>query len=254
MHDMNSATGPALKPGEMLLEGRWAVVAALACPAVRVKRVLCAADANCDWLHDVNVPDARKPVVDRIPRAALNAIAGYDFHRGVLAVADEPVDEPLKRDALPERVIFLPELADAANVGAIVRNAAALGAVSVWTGARGASPWTRKAIRASAGACFRIRVRRSPDLLADARTWLAAGRPIVAASLAPESSDIDALSVGNRWALAIGSEVRGLSPAWMKLCTHPVRIRMDSSIDSLNAAAASAVFLHTLRHQGRPST
>src|SRR5690606_15387262 len=78
-------------------------------------------------------------------RGELEEIAGYPFHRGVLGLAKLPGEtgevakflRELDGDAL---VVVCPRLADAANAGAIVRNAAALGAAGALFGAEGVSP------------------------------------------------------------------------------------------------------------------
>ena len=114
-----------------------------------------------------------------------------------------PIVAELPGDAL---IVVCPALADAANAGAIVRNAAALGAAAVVFGEEGVSPFERKAVRASAGALFRVPVR-----VADGgqilRCLKAGGFSMVGALCGNEAPELTGFEApGGRLALVIGSE------------------------------------------------
>jgi tRNA G18 (ribose-2'-O)-methylase SpoU len=51
---------------------------------------------------------------------------------------------------------------------------------------------------------------------------------------------------GERWAVVIGSERAGLSAVTASACTDRASIPMAAGVDSLNAAAASAVACYAL--------
>lgn len=188
----------------------------------------------------------------RWPRHEIEELAGYAFHRGVLGLARQPEETgdvaslfaELPADAL---IVVCPALADAANAGAVLRNAAALGAEAVIFGSEGVSPFERKAVRASAGALFRIPVR-----VADGgqvlRCLKAGGFSMVGACCGNDVPDLNTYETPvDRLALVIGSEADGLSPFWEAACDALVRVPMASGMDSLNAAAASAVLLWELQ-------
>ncbi|GAA5483502.1 TrmH family RNA methyltransferase [Haloferula sargassicola] len=230
----------------IVLEGRHAVEAAIS-GWWDVQGILAAED--CEW----NLPTWSGLELTRVERAMLEGVAGYAFHRGVLGLAKLPEErsdvaalmQELGADA---RVVVCPSLADAANAGAIVRNAAALGAQAVIFGEDGVSPYERKAVRSSSGALFRIPVR-----VADGGQVL---RCLKAAKFtligADGSEDSEGLG-GYEWreegreALVIGSEEKGLTSFWKRACDALVKIPMASGMDSLNAAAASAVLLWEMK-------
>lgn len=184
----------------------------------------------------------------RWPRREIEELAGYPFHRGVLGLARQPEetrDMPSLLAELPgdALIVVCPSLSDAANAGAVIRNAAALGAAAVVFGREGVSPFERKAVRASAGALFRLPVR-----VADAgqvlRSLKAGGFTLMGAGCAGHLPELDACDpTPGRLALVIGSEAEGLGPFWEAVCDEQFRIPMASGMDSLNAAAASAVML-----------
>jgi tRNA G18 (ribose-2'-O)-methylase SpoU len=49
---------------------------------------------------------------------------------------------------------------------------------------------------------------------------------------------------GKRLALLLGSEDRGLGEPWVSVCTRRITLPMSRGTDSLNVAAAAAVFLY----------
>ncbi|HTL97524.1 MAG TPA: TrmH family RNA methyltransferase, partial [Holophagaceae bacterium] len=96
------------------------------------------------------------------PEEELHAIAGFPFHRGVLACAEVP--DPPPGDALLacDRLLVLPRLDDAENLGLLLRSAAALGMDGVLLG-KGPDLWSRRTLRVSMGAAWRLPAWRADD-------------------------------------------------------------------------------------------
>lgn len=192
----------------------------------------------------------------RRPRAELAAVAGdgafHSDHDGVLGLARIPQETPevakflagLEVDAF---VVVCPRLADPAHAGAIVRSAAALGAAAVIFGRDGVSPFEREAVQASAGALFRmpVKVADGGQVL---RSLKAAGYETLGAEVGEGSVDVrEAGRAEGRRALVIGAGEKGLGPFWAVACDRRIHIPLSGGMDSLGAAAASAVLLWELR-------
>jgi tRNA G18 (ribose-2'-O)-methylase SpoU len=140
-------------------------------------------------------------------------------------------------------VVALEDLVDVDNVGAIARNAAALGADALLLSPRCADPFYRKAIRVSMGSVFSlpvVRARRWPDDLLALRP-----RALVGAVLS-EAVPAAQLPPLPRFVLVLGAEGPGLSPETIRLCDHRATIPMAPGADSLNVATAGAVLLYEL--------
>lgn len=180
-----------------------------------------------------------------LSREEASTLLGFQFHRGHLAIARKPENPPLsafKKGTL----VILPEIADPGNLGTIIRNTAALGGSGVLI-AKGASPYNAKAIRASAGNLFRLPVRKSPDLRTDL-AQLKTTHTLIGTSLSQGSIPLSRLSFESAPpALLLGPEDFGLAPEIESLCDHLVHLPMSRSVDSLNVASASAIFLHEIR-------
>ncbi|MBK1827453.1 RNA methyltransferase [Haloferula rosea] len=229
----------------VVLEGRHAVEGAMG-GWWDIVGVL--AGEHCEW----EPPDWSGLVVIRRDRKTVEATAGYAFHRGVIGLARQPDEVADVHGLMSEldadaTVVVCPRLSDPSNVGAIIRNAAALGAAAVILGSEGASPFERKAVRASSGALFRVpvRVADSGQVL---RCLKAGGFRLIGTSGHKNATALTQLDgVEGRVALVIGSEAEGLGSFWEKACDCLTRIPMESGMDSMNAAAASAVCLWELQ-------
>jgi TrmH family RNA methyltransferase len=148
----------------------------------------------------------------------------------------------------PERgaVLVLDRVSDPGNVGTLIRTAAALGASVISIG--GADPFGPKAVRASAGACYRTPVRRRTDLVLAVEELRAAGRRVLGLAADGERTvrEMAAELSGADVALVVGAEPGGIESSGRASLDGMVRIPMRAGVESLNVAAAGAIALHAL--------
>lgn len=175
--------------------------------------------------------------------------AGYDFHRGVMARAKRPSpSEPSAEDFDTwTRMVVPVGLADPGNLGTVIRNGAAFGADAVVVEkGRGADVWGRKAIRASATAVFRVPVYEVGDLREVIQSASRAGFVTFATSLSAGAKLLSETRPGEKSLILLGAEKDGLGPELEAFCDELVYIPMANEMDSLNVAAAAAIFCHHL--------
>jgi len=176
--------------------------------------------------------------------ATLEALTGFHLHRGALAIVHRPVQPTLGHlVAGARRVAALEDVTDHTNVGAIFRNAAALGVDAVLVSPRCADPLYRRAVRVSMGGVFSVpwtRAEAWPGALGELRS---AGFTVAALALDEHAVTLDELAADppRRLALLLGTEGAGLSAEAIDASDVVVRIPMARAVDSLNVAAASAV-------------
>lgn len=177
-------------------------------------------------------------------RDTFETITGFDVHRGVLALAERPqppsVDHLL---ATARRVLAIEGVADSANVGSLFRNAAALGADAVVLDPTCCDPLLRRAVRVSVGTVLRVpfvRLASWPDGLRD--------RGLTVLALTPDAgaTPLRDIEAPERFALLVGTEGAGLSPAALAAADVRVRIPMAAGVDSVNVATAAAIALYSL--------
>ncbi|MGB6223528.1 TrmH family RNA methyltransferase [Haloferula sp.] len=225
----------------VVLEGRAAVEAAVA-GWWDLKGIL--ASEACGW----EPPLWSGLELLKRPHDTLEAFANSAHHGGVIALARQP-DETgnvaglmaeLESDAL---VVVCPSLVEPTTAGEIIRNAAALGAKAVIFGREGASPFDQRAVKASAGALFRIPVRVADGGQA-LRCLKGAGFQLIGAEAGAGTKPVDSAEIEpGRIALVLGSEDGGLGPFWKAACDELLHLPTPKAMDSLGVSAASAVLL-----------
>jgi TrmH family RNA methyltransferase len=177
----------------------------------------------------------------------LDALTQVETPQGILGIARCP--PPASPEVLggPEAlVVVLDGIQDPGNVGAIIRTAVAVGATAAVTVGGTADPFSPKALRASAGAAFRLPLLHFPTASALADALAARGIGVVVAD--PRGAvSWEALRVALPVALVFGSERAGADPAWSRAGATRVRIPMVGPVESLNVAAAASVLLYGVR-------
>jgi len=222
----------------LLEDGQYALRSLLVSPAARLA---------LDTVLSQREIAARVPSVYIAPTEAFEAITGFNFHRGCLALADRPCERTLESVVDSATLIVVLEgLTDPDNVGGVFRNAAAFGVEAVLLSPTCCDPLYRKAIRTSMGATLRVpfaRIANWPDALGGLRR---AGSTVVALTPRQPSISLDelvAMARPDRLALVVGTEGSGLSPAVEALADYRVCIPMRSDVDSLNLAVATGIAL-----------
>lgn len=185
-------------------------------------------------------------VVVEVSERVLEKLSSLPSTRGLFAVAPLPA-RPLPALELGEGglALLLDGVQDPANVGAMLRAAEAFGAAGALLLEGCASPFTAKALRASAGSAFRLPVafRLAPG---EALAWVAARRATLVGAEAHGGERPGAVERRGPLVLAIGSEGRGLSPEVSRVVARRLTIPLGGRVESLNAAVAAGVLLYAL--------
>ncbi len=236
--------------GLFVAEGRLVVERLLTRSALRVRSLLLTAAARAA-LAPVLAARADDVPVYLVPQAIMNAVTGFNIHRGCLALGERPAPPPLGAllAALPpdSTLLVLEGVGDADNVGSLFRNAAALGGDAVIVGPGCADPLYRKAIRTSMGAAVWLPWSIAVEWPAALDALGEAGVTIVALTPGKTAEDVaDVSRPPGRVALLLGSEGAGLSDTALGRAAHRVRIPMRGEVDSLNVATAAAIALYAL--------
>lgn len=178
--------------------------------------------------------------------ALIEKVSGFHVHRGALASFERPAPAPWDRLLGGRRLLVCEDLVDHANLGGIMRIAAALGWDGVLVSPGAADPLYRRAIKASMGASLAVPWRRM-DGDEDLHRLRDAGFRLVAATLRPGAVSIDHYDAPGKVALLLGTEGHGLSDAWSAVADDAVTIPMTDKVDSLNVATAAAILAYLLR-------
>lgn len=239
------------RSGALLLYGRHPVMAALANPRRRKKRLI-ATEKALEALADARLLPDGLPVQATDART-LDQLLGRDAPHQGMALELEPLASPDLLDLLPPAgapslIVMLDQVEDPHNVGAILRSAAVFGADAVISQDRHAPPETGVLAKSASGALDVIpwarvtNISATLDMLADHGYWA------VGLDGAGETR-IDRLDLGQRLVLVLGAEGRGLRPLVAKHCDVIARIEQRPAsplLESLNVSNAAAVALFAL--------
>ncbi len=242
------------REGLLVAEGRWLVERLLA-SGWEVLSVLCAPRFAG---HFRELASGRCPVLTA-NQERLAQVAGFPFHRGVLAAARRPKFPSLAAwlsDAgsaarAGGTLVLCPRLTGEYNLGSIVRSAAALGADALAVGPSCCDPLSRRALKVSMGAAFRLPLLALADEeAADLARLRAAGWRIAGASPAARAVPLASWRREGPVALVLGEEAEGLPEPWAGGCDVLLRIPMRPGVDSLNVSVAAGILLHALCRTG----
>jgi tRNA G18 (ribose-2'-O)-methylase SpoU len=200
--------------------------------------------------------DAMREVLDRtrtpvfvVDQQTMNGIAGFNIHRGCLALAERPASATLADLALENArlVVVLEGVNNPDNVGGIFRSASAFAADAVILGPSCSDPFYRKSIRTSMAATLDVPFAEAgawPQAIADLRT-----RGFTVLALTPAASAIPIEQAPRnleRVAILVGAEGHGLSEAAMTAADYRVRIPMPGTADSLNVTVAASIAMYSV--------
>jgi tRNA G18 (ribose-2'-O)-methylase SpoU len=178
----------------------------------------------------------------------LHGIVGYQLHKKIMAIGRIPenpsLEQLVRRSADTKRIVALEGIADAENMGTIMRNAAAFAIWSLIVGRDSCSPYLRRSVRVSMAAMFSLTIHITENLAETLRTLQAEfGFSIIGATPRGGMQTLETYRE-KPVCLLFGSEAHGLTKETMDVCDGLYSIPMSQPIDSLNVSNAVAVTLY----------
>jgi tRNA G18 (ribose-2'-O)-methylase SpoU len=225
------------------------------------------------WLDDFRPLIEARPepiTVYLAEKKVLETLIGFSMFQGVLAVGKIPqpipLDEIIQKNSNPLLLVAIDALANAENLGALVRNCVAFGVQALLAGETSSSPFLRRAIRNSMGTIFQLPVVELAKLgqrhqfttkphvikltlvecLKELRTR---GVRCIAAHPHTDKKLLSQADFSGDCCIVFGSEGDGISTPVLEACDEAVAIPMPPTVDSLNVGAAAAVFLYEVARQ-----
>ena len=227
--------------GPAILYGWHSVTAALANPERKIRKLWLTENA-ARRLADDKIDTRIEPTI--VPPREIDDRLGPDaVHQGLLAEAD-PLESPdldsLTQDGI---VLVLDQITDPHNVGAILRSAAAFGAVGIVTQDRHSPPEGGALAKAASGALERVpwarvvNLARALDEIAEAGFWRI--------GLSGDAkTDLKQALGPPRVALVLGAEGPGMRTNTRDHCDALARLPITTAVESLNVSNAAAIALY----------
>ena len=206
--------------------------------------------------HPQEASDLIKKAIDagacyeRMTDAVFAKASGTVTPQGVLCVVRQKAVRPeeLFGAKRPLHLLLLEGVQDPGNLGTMLRTGEGAGLTGIIADEGTADLYNPKTVRATMGSIFRVPFVRVKDAAACVR--LLNERGIATAAMRPdaEAEFTDADFTGDI-AFLIGNEGRGLSPQVSDAASMRIRIPMEGSLESLNAAVSAALCMYEARRQ-----
>ncbi len=189
--------------------------------------------------------------MERVERSVLDS-AG-DHHQGIGAeVEPYPYSDlhsilgAVESAGSRALILILDLLQDPQNLGTLIRTAEAVGVQGILIPKRGAAGVTPAVVSASSGACehlhiARVNLARAMSELKKTEVWIAG------LENHSEAMDIYTTELKSPLAIVVGAEGHGLRKLVRETCDYLIRIPMQGSVGSLNAAVAGSIALYEAR-------
>jgi 23S rRNA (guanosine2251-2'-O)-methyltransferase len=227
--------------GPVILYGWHTVVAALANPARKIRKLWVTENAARRLAEEgIALPRQHEAVrPDEIARK----LGPEAVHNGLLAEAD-PLEAPDLEDLAPEGVVLvLDQITDPHNVGAILRSAAAFAVKALVTTARHSPEATGVLAKSASGALDLVPMVTVQNLARGMAALKERGFLLVGLDSEGESDLADA-ALRAPLALVLGAEGKGLRQLTRQTCDVVARLDLPGDIKSLNVSNAAALSLY----------
>lgn len=191
-------------------------------------------------------PDPRAVIV--LPASTFAKISTENAPQGIITVLSamdswhRPWSPETAAETTGERILAVDSVQDPGNLGTMIRTAAAFGYSRVLLGGC-ADIYHPRTVRASMGTLFRMRIDLCASLADALGTLRLGGRRVLAAALTEHAWPLGQMELKSDDCIVIGNEGHGVGEDVLASSDGVVRIPMEESAESLNAAGAAAVLM-----------
>ena len=184
--------------------------------------------------------------------STLQSIADTNNAQGIVAIAERPAIGPdtigtVATSSTPV-VVFLNQINNPSNLGAVIRAAEAAGVAGVITSEESANAMSPKALRAAMGSSLRLPLWTDVSL-DDALAWAASKKLRTVAADISGTKSYTELDWQIPRMIVFGSEAHGLDEEDLQKIDELIVIPMEKDVESLNLAVAAGVVLFEARRQ-----
>lgn len=196
--------------------------------------------------RDIPLQRVPLPAIEKLTRANHQGVVGF-ISPIAYAPFDETIDNLIYEKGDPV-FLFLDQVKDVRNFGAIARTAEVFGVGAIVVPSEAKAQINEFVIKASAGAILHIPVCRVSSLFTALKTLKLHGARILAASM-EGSPDIHEANFEGPIGLVMGSEEKGIRPHLRRQCDQTVSIPQLGHTESLNVSVSVGIILYEINRQ-----
>lgn len=190
----------------------------------------------------IKIIEGKCSFINEVETNLFQSIADTQNSQGIILIGKKPQHSFKDSTAEKNQYLFLFEINNPSNLGAILRTAEASGVSGVILSKNSTDAFSPKALRASMGAGFRLPIWEQADFY-EVLKW--AKEQILITTAADINADRKYYEIdwNKRRLIIFGSEAEGLSEEQRKSIDELIYIPMENSVESLNLAVSCGIIL-----------
>ncbi|MCD9188022.1 MAG: RNA methyltransferase [Pyrinomonadaceae bacterium] len=186
--------------------------------------------------------ESKCSVINEVEPNLFQSIADTQNSQGIIIIGKKPQTSFKDSADARNRYLFLFEINNPSNLGAILRTAEAAGIGGVIISKNSTDAYSPKALRASMGAGFRLPIWEQADFY-DALEWAKDQNLVTTAADINADRKYYEIDWSKKRLIIFGSEADGLSEEHRRSVNELIYIPMENSVESLNLAVSCGIVL-----------
>ena len=227
-----------LKEGLFLIEG-FRIVKEAVSSNVQIKKIIATEEGKNQIFGQNEYADTFQ--TDIVPIEDLKEITTLDSPPSAIALGILPDENDNISLNNGEWAIFLENIQDPSNAGAILRTADWFGVKKIFCSKETTDLWQPKVVRASMGSIFRMEVH-----FTSLKKVIVENDEIPAIATVMDGENLRKFEPPQGGILCFGNEGNGLSREITDQCNHHLTIPRNGQTESLNVAVSAGIFLYHL--------
>lgn len=217
--------------GTFMIEGEHLVFEAIKKDLVKELIVLVGEDFYSDSVK-----------ITFVSKEVMKKLSSMDSYPNVIGICNKKEKENIKGN-----ILMLEDIQDPGNLGTMIRSAVAFNIDTIVLSPMTVDLYNPKVIRSTQGMLFNtnIIVGRLEEIIPKLKEQ----NYKIYGTKVDNGEDIRNIKKLDKYALIIGNEGNGMSKKISALCDDFLYIKMNDSVESLNAAVASSILLYEMENK-----
>ena len=177
-----------------------------------------------------------------VSKEVMKKLSSMDSYPNVIGICTKKEEEQIKGNAL-----ILDDLQDPGNLGTMIRSAVAFNIDTIVLSPRTVDLYNQKVIRSTQGMLFHINiiVKDLEEIIKE----LKQNNYKIYGTKVDNGKNVKEINIKDKYALVIGNEGNGMSEKVSNLCDEYLYIKMNTRVESLNAAVAASILMYEMENK-----
>lgn len=174
-----------------------------------------------------------------VNKDVMKKLSSMDSYPSVIGICNKKQEEKIGN-----KILILDDIQDPGNLGTMIRSSVAFNIDTIILSPKTVDLYNPKVIRSTQGMLFHINivVKELEDII----TTLKKDNYKIYGTKVDNGTDVKNIVPTDKYALIIGNEGNGMSEIVSDLCDEYLYIKMNDSVESLNAGVAASILLYEL--------